>query len=459
MQILSPSLFRSRRTIAFSACYGLLFAPLAMAQSTFATVQGTVLDSSGAAIPGATVTVVDDNTGKKDTVRAGSGGEYRVVDLNSGSYTITASQPGFGDQTFPHQTILARQVLKLDARLSAGTVATEIDVSTAALTSDTETVSHSLSSSDINNLALNFRASDNTSPLYVSTLTAGVQTDPSGNISVAGGFPYTTSYSIDGVSTVNARYNGPSANLFPSVEAISEFKVNTANNDAEFGQPSDITVTTKSGTNTFHGAIYEFFANRDLNASNGVTGIKGPLTANDFGGYIGGPLSVPHFYNSRGKTFFFGDYEGTRRPESGSIAIAVPTPAELNGDFSALLASKNPVQLYHPFSAVPYVNNQIPVNQSAIALLKALYPTQNVPGNVNNYQSAFPGVYTLNNGDGRIDENITDKHHVWVRFGGKNVLQTGTDGSTTYNPTNGTYASRQRLRNLVASYSYTNPSE
>ncbi len=453
----NPSGAAQRFLLSATLCSGLCltFSSPAAAQSTFATVQGVVLDASGAAIPDATITILDEGTGTKEVVRSGGSGDYRVFDLNAGTYTITVSKPGFGDQTTEHQVILARQVLKLDAHLANGSVATQIDVNTQALTSDVATVSHSLSSGDINTLALNFRASDSTSPLYVATLTPGVQTDPSGNISVAGGFPYTTSYSIDGISTVNARFNGPSANLFPSVEAISEFKVNSANNDAEFGQPSDITVTTKSGTNTFHGGVYEFFANRVLNASNPLTRQKGKLTANDFGGYLGGPLSVPHLFNSKGKTFFFGDYEGTRRPESGSIATTVPTPAELNGDFSALLLGKTPVQLYHPFSNVPYDRNQVPVNPSALSLAKALYPAENAPGQAANYQSAFPGQYTLNNGDVRIDENINERHHVWVRFGGKNVVLTGTDGSTSYIPTNGTYASRQRLRNLVASYSYT----
>ena len=242
-----------------------------LAQSTFATIQGTVEDASGAAVPGTVVTVTNDDTGNKEDVSSGANGEYRIFDLSAGTYSILFNHQGFGSQLITHQVILARQVLKLDAHLDTGTVKTEIDVNTNDITSDVATVSHSLSSSDINTLALNFRATDNTSPLYVSTLTAGVQTDPTGNISVAGGFPYTTSYSIDGVSTVNARSNGPSANLFPSVEAISEFKVNTANNDAEFSQPSDITVTTKSGTDHFHGGVYEFLQNSYFNASNPLT--------------------------------------------------------------------------------------------------------------------------------------------------------------------------------------------
>ncbi len=434
------------------------------AQSTFATIQGTVLDASGAVVSDAIITVRNEDTGNVETVHAGSAGEYRLFDLSAGTFTLVFSHAGFGDQTFAHQVVLARQVLRLDAHLDAGSVATTVDVEAGQSTfSDVATVSHSLSSSDINTLALNFRASDTTSPLYVAALTPGVQTDNLGNISVAGGFPYTTSYSIDGISTVNARFNGPSVNLFPSVESISEFKVNSANNSAEFGQPSDITVTTKGGTNQFHGGVYDFIENSALNAANPLTHSQGPLKANDFGAYLGGPLSIPHLYNSKGKTFFFGDYEGTRRPESGSISISVPSDAFRVGDFSALCTSGfvNGVcttlkqQVFHPFSAVPYANNQVPVNASSASLVNALYPHATSAGFSNNYNASFPGKYTLNNGDARIDENFTDKHHLWVRFGAKNVNLTGTDGSTSYNPANGVFGSPQRLRNLVTSYSWT----
>jgi hypothetical protein len=459
---------KKRLSLRLALALGLVFANLGLAvncfaQSTFATIEGTVQDASGAAIPGSKILITNDDTGTTETVTSGGSGEYRAFDLNAGTYTIVISHAGFGDQTIAHQTVLARQVLRLDGKLGAGAVATSVDVNAQATLSDVATVSHSRTSDEIDTLALNFRATDSTSPLYVATLTPGVQTDPSGDISVAGGFPYTTSYSIDGISTVNVRSNGPSANLFPSVEAISEFKVNSANNDAEFGQPSDITVTTKGGGEKFHGGLYEFLQNSEFNASNPLTHSTPTVKANDFGGYIGGPILIPHV-KMRGKTFFFGDYEGTRRPESGSISIAVPTPAFRAGDLSAICTAgftpgglcTNPAQqLYQPFSPVPYLNNQVPVNASSLSLVNALYPAQNVPGAVDNYQSNFPGTYTLNNGDVRIDENFTDKHHLWVRFGAKNVSRTGTDGNTTYDPTNGLYDQTQRLRNFVASYSWT----
>jgi hypothetical protein len=463
-------------------CCGI--ASAARAQSTFATVQGTVLDASGASIPNATVVVTNEQTGAIETVHAGAKGEYRVFDLDAGTYSFVFSGAGFGTNSIEHQVLLARAVLRLDAHLATGSVATSVDVTAGGTGfSDVATVSQSLSSADIDTLALNFRASDTTSPLYVAALTPGVQTDPSGNISVAGGFSYTTSYSIDGVSTVNARNNGPSANLFPSVEAIGEFKVNTANNDAEFGQPSDITVTTKSGTNKYHGGLYDFYASSSFNAANPITHLKGHLTANDFGAYVGGPLTIPHLYQAQDKTFFFVDYEGTRKPEAGSIDISVPSDAFRGGDLSALLGPAcvsggytvlptgyaicnsgtyagmiDPAQLFNlKAGGTAYVNNQVPVNPSSQALENALYPHANLPGLVNNYQTSFPGNYTQDGIDVRLDHQITQKHKVWARFGGKDVKLTGLDSSanTGYDPANGVFSSTQKLRNVVGDYSWT----
>jgi hypothetical protein len=437
----------------------------AQAQSTFATVQGTVLDASGAAIPSATITTTNEQTGATETVKAGSNGEYRIFDLEAGSYTVAVSSGGFGEQTFTHQTLLARQVLRLDAHLSAGSVATSIDVNASgAGFSDDATVSHTLNSNDINTLALNFRASDSTSPLYVATLTPGVQTDTSGNISVAGGSGYFTSYTIDGISTQNIRFNGPNVNLAPSVESISEFKVNSANNDAEFGQPSDITITTKSGTNEYHGGLYEFYQSSSFDASNPVLQSKGHLTANDFGAYLGGPLTIPHLYSGHDKSFFFVDYEGTRRPESDPISISVPSNAFRSGNLGALCTAgfspagycNNPTpgqQVYSIFGT-PYQNNIVPVNPSSAAFL-VLYPIATLPGNVNNFQENLPGSYTLDNIDARLDENITPKHHVWARFGGKDVTRIGSDGSSSYDPVNGPFTNANKVRNVVGDYTWT----
>ena len=203
-------------------------------------------------------------------------------------------------------------------------------------------------------------------------------------------------------------------------------------------------MTTKAGTNEFHGGIYEFLQNSAFNAADPVTHLKETVRGNDFGGYVGGPLTVPHLYNSKGKTFFFADYEGTRRPEQGSIAISVPSDAFRAGNLSSLGR-----QLYNPATGAPFPNNQLPVNPATAVLINALYPHANQSAGVNasgvdNYVANFPGDYTLNNIDVRVDEDLTARHKIWARFGGKNVALSGTDGTTTYDPQNGTYSNKKQ---------------
>ena len=438
----------------------------AHAQSTFGTIQGTVLDASGAAVPNAIVTVTNEETGEVETVKAGASGEYRLFDLGAGTYSVVFNVAGFGDQTFSHQTLLARQVLRLDAHLAPGALATTVDVNAGGGGfSDTATVSHSLNSADIDTLALNFRASDSTSPLYVAALTPGVQTDTNGNISVAGGSGYYTSYTIDGVSTQNIRSNGPNVNLTPSVEAISEFKVNSANNNAEFSQPSDITITTKSGGNDLHGGLYEFYQTSSFDAKNPFSATKPHLTANDFGAYVGGPITIPHAYSGRDRTFFFVDYEGTRRPESDFISINVPSVAFRGGNLGALCTAgfseagycnnPTPGQQVYSITGVPYQKNVVTnPNPSSVAFL-ALYPLPNSTAAGANYQTNLPGYYQLDNIDVRLDESLTPKHHLWARFGGKDVSRTGSDGSSSYDPVNGTFSNDNKVRNVVGDYTWT----
>ena len=216
----------------------------------------------------------------------------------------------------------------------------------------------------------------------------------------------------------------------------------------------------------FHGGVYEFLQNSYFNASNPLTMSTPRVRANDFGAYIGGPLFVPG-HHMRGKTFFFGRLRRHPPPGVGidfnqhtgrsHSALAIYPPSAPPDSRRLASATTWRKQIHHPFSAVPYLNNQVPVNASSLSLVNALYPLPNVttPGAPANFVENFPGNYTLNNGDARIDENFTDKHHLWARFGAKNVAKTGTDGSTSYDPINGLYSSTNRLRNFVADYSWT----
>ena len=161
-------------------------------------------------------------------------------------------------------------------------------------------------------MPLNFRA-QTTSPLAALALSPNVITDSQGNIEVGGATYSMTGYSVDGVSTANVAANGSLQNTYPSSEGLSEMKVTAFNNSAEFSQVADITFITKSGTNRFHGSLFEYLQNDALDAKILNFATKAPKHFNTFGGSLGGPVTIPRLYNGRDKTFFFFDYEGNRR--------------------------------------------------------------------------------------------------------------------------------------------------
>jgi hypothetical protein len=444
----------------------------ARAQSIFGQISGTVTDPNGGVVVGAKVRVTQQETKVSREVLTDASGDFRVPNLDAGVYTITIQAAGFAEAERKDVQLLAREQLRLDTGLTVASAAGQVvEVqATAAIVSDSNTLSDSRSGQQISDLALNFRATDNPSPLNVAVLTPGVQQDGGGkaNISVAGGLPYFTSFSIDGVNTTNVRFNGPNRDLFPSIEGIAEFKVNTANNNAEFGQPSDITVTTRGGTNTYHGSIYDFYQNSALNAGDPFSGKKNFLIGNTFGGFFGGPLSIPHVYTAKDKTFFYFDYEGTRRPRNNIVEETVPPDDFRNGNFSSLLnpalsPTGKAIQLFNPFTGQPFLGNLIPQNlisTTSTAILNTLFPRQNIPGAGDalglNFETRIPGPYGLNSYDGRIDHNFSPNQKVFGRISWKDINDLGINGSPTngYNANFGQFATVSALRNFVVSYNW-----
>ncbi len=178
-------------------------------------------------------------------------------------------------------------------------------------------------------MPLNFRA-QTTSPLAALALSPSVITDSQGNIQVGGATYSMTGYSVDGISTANVTANGSLQNAYPSSEGLAELKVTAFNNSAEFSQVADITFITKSGTNQFHGSLFEYLQNDALDATILNFTTKAPKRFNTFGGSLGGPVTIPHLYSGRDKTFFFVDYEGNRRRTATPEQYLVPTLAERN---------------------------------------------------------------------------------------------------------------------------------
>src|SRR5438128_6048872 len=353
------------RILVFASLFALI--PIgALAQSTFATLTGTVVDSSGAVLPGVTLTVTNTRTQAARTAVTDDVGSYLLPNLDAGEYRIVTALSGFAEQTRQIE-LLARQTVRIDLQLQIAGTREQVQVVGTSPVIETEraTIDNSKSGDDINKLALNFRATGSTSPIVVATLAPGVQQDTNGSLSLAGNLPYMTSYSVDGVSVQNTRGGGPSRDLLPSVESIEEFKVTAAGNNAEYMQATDVTTTTKSGTNKLTGSAFWFNQNDRFSATDPFAPSKAKVNPNTADVTAGGPVV-------RNRTFFFATYEGLRRPFEATRSQIVPPDAFRQGDLSSVQK-----QLVNPFTGAPYPNNQVPVGPIAAKVMDRLFPRQN----------------------------------------------------------------------------------
>ena len=397
---------------------------LTRAQSTFGDIRGVTRDPSGLALSGATVTVhsLDENNARR--VVSGEDGEFLAENLKPGNYQLVASKEGFQNSAPVNVELSARQSLRVDITLPLETQTETVNVTAATEQVNTENgiIGDAKKTTDIVQMPLNFRAVT-TSPLASLATSANVEQDSQGNVAVGGATQSMIGYSVDGISTVNIWTSTAGANPYPSSEGIAELKVTAFNNSAEFSQLADVTFTTKSGTNNYHGSLFEYLQNDVLDATVLNFGLKAPKRFNTFGGSLGGPVSIPKMYNGHDKTFFFFiDYEGNRKTTSQPEQYLVPTAAERNGNLRDL-ALPNGV-LMDPLSGTPFPNNTIPLsrlNGSALTLLNKYYPLPNVNGDGYNYENLQPIPSSTNGFDGRIDQMINAQQQLFVRFNWKDL--------------------------------------
>jgi len=419
----------------FILSWAFLSAVPSHAQSTFGSIRGTVQDTSGAVVPDAAVTIhsLDENFERQ--IATNDSGDFVAENLKAGHYKLTVHHDGFADAVVDSAALEARQDLRIPITLTVATEATVVQVSASPDQINTEngTLSDSKDNQLITQLPLNNRATT-TSPLAALSLSANVQQDSSGNIALSGASSSMVNFSVDGISTANVRQNGALQDAYPSQEGISAVRVTAFNNSAEFSQVGDVTFTTKSGTNQYHGSLFEYLQNDALDASPYGFNGKAPKRFNTFGGSLGGPLSIPHLYNGKDKTFFFADYEGNRRTTAVAQQFLVPTQAERNGDLTAL---GGPV--------IP----QSSINPTATALL-AYYPLPNVSGQSNyNYENFQSTPARTDGADIRVDQTITAKQSAYARFSRKNITEDYA------NPLLPNDVDSEHNRSLLVSYTYT----
>jgi hypothetical protein len=329
----------------------------AIAQMDEGTILGTVRDSSGATINGATVTLTNEGTDATLTFTTGSDGEYKFTPLKIGSYKVSATGSGFETTTQVKIRVDVGSSVVIDFALKPGQTTQTIEVTAEQPILETQSgsVGQVVDQRSVDDLPLNGR-----NFTFLAQLGAGVntpQSDTRGN-AASGAFtangqqPSLNNYLLDGIDNNSDTVdflNGTNFVVLPPVDAISEFKVQTTDFSAEFGRSGAavLNATTKSGTNEFHGDAWEFFRNDKLDAANffeNAGGIpKGDLQQNQFGFTAGGPVVIPHVFNGRNKVFFFGDYEGLRRVQGDTSTGTVPTVAERNSWNAA--SATSPVNL------------------------------------------------------------------------------------------------------------------
>jgi hypothetical protein len=383
----------------------------AAGQSTFGSIVGVVHDATQAVVPGASVKIrrLEDNSIRSTT--SDQNGSFEFVNLKPGNYAFSAHAEGFADFQVPSAELTSRQTLRIDVTVGVKSQSETVEVAdtVAVINTENAVISDSKDNQQITELPLNSRATT-TSPLGALAVSPNVQQDSSGNIALGGASSAMVNFSVDGISTANVRQNGALQDAYPSQEGISAVRVTSFNNSAEFSQVGDVTFTTKSGTGQYHGSVFEYLQNDALDADPyGFSG-KAPKHFNTFGGSLGGPLSIPHLYNGKDKTFFFLDYEGNRRSTAVAEQFLVPTEEERNGNLAALCST---------CSAIPTGS----INPTAKALL-SYYPLPNVTGQSNyNYENFQSTPARTDGTDLRIDQTINAKQSVYARFSRKNITE------------------------------------
>ena len=410
-------------------------------QSTFGEFVGVVKDPSGSVVAGCVITVRNVGTAAVRSTLTDASGSYTVVNLEPGTYEIAMEMQGFQKANYTNLVLLSRQTIRVDGALQVSSQTQTVEVSVASeapINTEVSNIAETKVGRELNDLpvAISSRASGSTSAFTTLTTQPGVEIDNSGNISIAGAKPSMLSISIDGISSMSPRNSAPITELFPSFDGIAEIHVSEINNTAEFGGISDITTISKGGSNNFHGGVFENFENNDLNARNTFSATVPTLRMNDFGGFLGGPVSIPKLYNGKDKTFFFLAYEGLRLPSQQVLVESVPSIALRSGDLSAY---STPV--LNPNGGGPFPNNQIPATQISplsLGALKYLFPSPNAgPANAlsNNFVDNFSTPITSNQGDGRIDQTISSKQSIFGRISYKRrEVETSPTGSPLLGP-------------------------
>lgn len=472
------TLLKTLRAVCLAvAALAVLIAPrFTIAQNAQGTILGHITDASGAAVVGAKVAIKSLDTGVTSTVSTNGNGDYSVPALNPGRYSASVEAPGFARQVSGELVLEIQQSLRQDFKLAVGNVSSSVEVTaeTQMLHTDDETVGQVMHAELIESLPISGRDFTN-----LMLTNAGTNITPGGSgtdwgyhginqayteVSADGVQAQSTSYSIDGIYDADFFFSVP-INI-PNELAIQEFKMMNGMYGAQYGAGAvQVNVDVKSGTNSLHGSAYEALEANWLqpdspyqaavNAATGsTTPVNPPFHQHQFGGTLGGPLVIPHVYNGRNKTFWFGSYdEGLFNQVRTPSSDWVPTSAELSGDFSAW-----PFPIYDPSTTVanPAYNSNLPESPTNSPVIRQAFTGNQIPSgridpvaakiaaffdapNVSscaepnhiltgcyNYSAATKLTKKQGVGTGRIDQYFGSNDHVYLTANVGTLSQTST---------------------------------
>ena len=440
MSQVAENVFTGFRVVILAAT-AVWFAGLPCAGQVFtATLTGVVTDPSGGTVPQAEVNLTNTGTSEKRRVTTAADGRYTFSQVLPGTYELTADTTGF--KKYVQQGILLRanDTAELNVTLQVGSTTESVEVSGTVSLLDTQTADQSLhiETNTLANLPINTRtpfaivwANAGISEAFVDTRnsTGDQNFDRFG---MNGGRTESTAILIDGVSaTTSSQWNG--LYYSPTLEAVQEVQLVRNSYDAQYGRSGGgvFSIVTKGGSAQFHGGAFEFLRNSVLDSTNFFTnknGLSKPFFArNQFGGYIGGPISKSK------RVFFFGSYEGLRQGSPASQTSTVPTALQRQGDFSQTFNTNGSLQIiYDPSSTVadgkggflrtPFAGNVVPAARfdSVGAKVMALYPQPNVPGTgvtqSNNWYGTGKSITNIDRYDSRVDWARSEKHSMYFRW-------------------------------------------
>ena len=401
-----------------------------LAQSYTASIRGLVTDQTQSAVPNASITAVDARRNIRQTTTSDDAGRYVLTNLPPGVYSLAVEATGFKKYTRESFDLQISQDATINVVLQVGEITESVSVTAEAplLESSTSSIGKVVDNQKITNLPLNAR--NVYQLIYLTPGFVGAVGFNYGDMrfSVNGGRQRMLETLADGVPSSHPTVNGTGGvAVFPSVDAIEEFKVVGANPSAEYGrsQGSVVNVVFKSGTNQWHGSAYEFLRNSVLDANSwSANRNRQPLTSfkrNQFGGTFSGPVM-------RDKTFFLASYEGLRERSAAGTTTSVPTDPERTGDFSQTLAGANrPVIVYNPFSLsgglrAPFAENRIPASLLDPVALNVIkyYPRSTSAGDPftqkNNFFRTGSAAPQLDQWDVRLDHNLSSSQRIYGRY-------------------------------------------